>query len=119
MHKLTNNIDLGQIYSGPALALVKVITDDSSAKLKRQIASSHGCYLSHLKKSRRLVVRGGRDRLVVESDRGTWGEGGGQHLCTQDLCTTAFHKKDLGNLHQPFLSLVLNRANTSVRMFSN
>ena len=62
---------------------------------------------------------GGRDRLVVEPDRGTWGEGGGQHLCTQDLCTTAFHKKDLGNLHQPFLSLILNTANTSVRMFSN
>ena len=77
MHKLTNNIGLGQIYSGPALALVKVITDNSSAKLERQIASSHGCCLNHLKKSRRLVMGGGRDRLVVEPDRGTWGEGGG------------------------------------------
>ena len=33
-----------------ALALDKVITDNSSAKLKKQIASSHDCCLYHLKK---------------------------------------------------------------------
>ena len=38
---------------------------------------TYGCCLNHLKKSGRLVMGGGRDRLVVEPDRGTCEEGGG------------------------------------------